>query len=73
MKTTENLTQSQLDLVTKISELGQINIRKLSNDELIDSITLNSLMVIEFKKTRRGNRSKRFIVIKDYVQLRRAT
>lgn len=64
MKTTQNLTQSQLDLATKVAELGQINISKLSNDELVDAITLNSLMVIEFKKTRRGNRSKRFIVIK---------
>jgi|TARA_R100000084_G_scaffold13465_1_gene4567 hypothetical protein len=64
MKTTENLTQSQLDLATRVAELGQINIGKLSNDELLDAITLNSLMVIEFKKTRRGNRSKRFIVIK---------
>jgi hypothetical protein len=65
MKTTENLTQSQLDLVTKISKLGQVNIRKLSNDELIDAIALNNLMVIDFKTTPRGNRSKRFIVIKE--------
>ncbi len=64
MKTTENLTQSQLDLVAKISKRGQVNIRKLSNHELIDAIALNNLMVIDFKTTPRGNRSKRFIVIK---------
>ena len=65
MKTAENLTQSQLYLVAKVSKLGQINHRNLSLDELIDAMKLTDLGVVTFKTTPRGNRSKRFIVIKE--------
>lgn len=59
------LTQSQQNLIKKIKSLGQINIRKMSYQELMDANNLNDLGVIQFKITRRGNRSRSFLVIKE--------
>ncbi len=59
------ITQTQSKLLEKIRERGQINHRKLLTIELIDAIKLNDLGLIKFKQTRRGNSSKRFLVIKE--------
>lgn len=60
-------TQSQEDLIKKIKSApkGQINLRRLSSEELCDAIALDDLGIITFKKTRRENRSRRFLVIKE--------
>ncbi len=60
-------TQSQEDLIKKIksSPKGQINHRNLSLDELIDAIKLTDLGIVTRKTTRRENRSRRFLVIKE--------
>ena len=63
--TSTMLTQSQENLIKKIKYLGQINIRKMCYNELMDANKLNDLGVIQFKITRRGNRSRSFLVIKE--------
>jgi len=64
------LTQSQENLIEKIQSqlLGQLNIMKLSLDEIMDANKLTDLGVITFKTTRRKNKSRRFIVIKEGVE-----
>ena len=64
------LTQSQENLIEKIQSqlLGQLNIMKLSLDEIMDANKLIDLGVITFKTTRRKNKSRRFIVIKEGVE-----
>ena len=59
------ITQTQSALLEKIRNRGQINHRKLLTMEFIDAIKLNALGLIKFKQTRRGNSSKRFLVIKE--------
>tara|TARA_R110002020_G_scaffold263003_1_gene477415 strand:- start:368 stop:568 length:201 start_codon:yes stop_codon:yes gene_type:complete len=59
------VTKTQRALLEKIRRRGQINHRKLLTMELIDAIELNELGLIKFKQTRKGNSSKRFIVIKE--------
>ena len=59
------ITQTQGALLEKIRKRGQVNHRKLLTMELIDAIKLNDLGLIKFKQTRRGNSSKRFLVIKE--------
>jgi len=60
-----NITESQINLIEKIKSLGQINHRNLSVDELIDAMKLTDLGIVAFKTTRRENRSRRFLVIKE--------
>lgn len=60
-----NITKSQINLIEKIKSLGQINHRNLSVDELIDAMELTDLGIVAFKTTRRENRSRRFLVIKE--------
>ena len=59
------ITQTQGELLEKIRKRGQVNHRKLLTMELIDAIKLNDLGFIKFKQTRRGNSSKRFLVINE--------
>tara|TARA_R100001163_G_C4951210_1_gene118908 strand:- start:283 stop:480 length:198 start_codon:yes stop_codon:yes gene_type:complete len=60
-----NITEAQTNLIEKIKSLGQINHRNLSVDELIDAMKLTDLGIVAFKTTRRENKSRRFIVIKE--------
>ena len=62
-----NITESQINLIKKIKSApkGQINLRRLSFEELCDAMDLDDLGVITFKTTRRMKRSRRFLVIKE--------
>jgi len=62
-----NITKTQTNLIKKIKSrpLGQINHNNLTVDELIDAIELTDLGIVTFKTTRRENRSRRFLVIKE--------
>jgi|DEB0MinimDraft_6_1074348.scaffolds.fasta_scaffold86235_1 hypothetical protein len=62
----DNLNQLESDLLARIKANGQINIRTLNTDDLIACMTLHFKHdLITAKKTRRGNPSKRFVVIKN--------
>ena len=55
-------TKEQIDLLAKIKRAGQINSRKLTNNELLTAIDLARLGLIKHKVTKRGNVS-RFLVL----------
>jgi hypothetical protein len=60
-----NLNQSEADLYARIKAKGQVNIRTLNSDDLITCMTLHfNHDLITIKKTRRGNLSRRFVIIK---------
>lgn len=60
----DNLNQLESDLYARIKARGQINIRTLNYDDLLACMDLQfTHNLITIKKTKRGNVSKRFVVI----------
>ena len=59
------LTQSEADLLARIKAKGQVNIRTLNYEDLSACMDLHLKHdLLTFKKTKRGNQSRRFVVIK---------
>ena len=60
----DNLNQLESALYARIKARGQINIRTLNSDDFNACMDLHLKHdLLTFKKTRRGNLSKRFVVI----------
>jgi len=61
-----NLNQLESDLLARIKAKGQVNIRTLNYDDLSACMDLHLKHdLLTFKKTKRGNRSRRFVQIKN--------
>jgi len=61
-----DLTQLESDLYARIKARGQVNIRTLNYDDLSACMDLHLKHdLLTFKKTKRGNRSRRFVIIRN--------
>jgi hypothetical protein len=62
----DNLNQLESDLLARIKAKGQVNIRTLNYDDLSACMDLHLKHdLLKFKKTKLGNRSRRFVQIKN--------